>query len=209
MHLQLQTHVGEARGAIAIVSSLFGDAQGWMRGFSSREGRHAHGIREQKKIRQDGNSPRWGMTGMTRCPSGHRHRLNAQDPVPPLTASHVGLNIPTDVAMSMVRITAAHHVSVSTTVAVALPRWMESLPRGGQLASSNTPFKTRTKEVGDVELSGSVHMSRESRTASPERQDRLYEIDCQASVGIEKAQYGLWSWRFVDSGAHRYLSAAP
>lgn len=89
--------------------SLFGDAQGWMRGFSSREGRHAHGIGEQKKIRQDGNPPRWGMTGMTRCPSGHR--LDDQYPVPPLTASHVGLNTPTDVAMSMVRITRQHTMS--------------------------------------------------------------------------------------------------
>lgn len=44
------------------------------------------------------------------------------------------------------------------TVAVALPRWMESLPRGGQLAGSNTPFKTLTNEVGDVELSGFTHM---------------------------------------------------
>lgn len=112
------------------------------------------------------------MTGMTRCPSGHR--LDDQDPVPPLTASHVGLNIPTDVAMSMVRIAAAHHVSVSTTVAVVLPRWMDGIAvQGPDSLQAQMPL-SKPAPMREVTLN-----SRASPTCreSPEQLRQSGEID--------------------------------
>lgn len=112
------------------------------------------------------------MTGMTRCPSGHR--LDDQDPVPPLTASHVGLNIPTDVAMSMVRIAAAHHVSVSTTVAVVLPRWMGGIAvQGPDSLQAQMPL-SKPAPMREVALN-----SRASLTCreSPEQLRQSGEID--------------------------------
>lgn len=112
------------------------------------------------------------MTGMTRCPSGHR--LDDQDPVPPLTASYVGLNIPTDVAMSMVRIAAAHHVSVSTTVAVVLPRWMGGIVvQGPDSLQAQMPL-SKPAPMREVTLN-----SRASFTCreSPEQLRQSGEID--------------------------------
>lgn len=126
------------------------------------------------------------MTGMTRCPSGHR--LDDQDPVPPLTASHVGLKHPDGCRhvdgqdRGSTPCLGVYHGGSCTT---EMDGW-NRCPGAGQLAGSNAPFKTRTNEGGDVELSGFAHMSRESRAASPERRDRLYEIDCQASGNVSK-----------------------
>ena len=131
------------------------------------------------------------MTGMTRWPSGHR--LDDQDPVPPLTASY---RLPRWAQQP----DGCRHVDgqdrgSAPRLAVydrgGCTTEMESLPRAGQLAGSNNPFRTRTNEVGDLQLSGLAH-SRQSpeqhRQSGRDRLYELYEIGCQASGGIETVQ---------------------